>query len=93
MVPRDHKPDAELSQALQMAAKEVKLGAQYAHYKNPDLLYKIMGYAILEASDEPAILYQGQYGEKITYARALSIWLEQVPWQGKMMPRFTKVMD
>jgi len=91
VVPRNHKPDAELVAALQAAALETELGALYAHYKNPDLLYKIVGFAILEASDEPAVLYQGQYGANITFARALSIWLEQVPWQGKMVPRFTKM--
>jgi hypothetical protein len=93
MVPRDHKPDEELLESLQMAAKKVRVGAVYAHYKNPDLLYKIVCHVILEASDEPAVLYQGQYGKNITYARALSIWLESVPWQDKMVPRFTKVQD
>jgi hypothetical protein len=93
MVPRDHKPDEELLAALQLASSKVQVGALYAHYKNPGLLYKIVGHVILEASDEPAILYQGQYGKNITYARALSIWLETVPWQGKMVPRFVRVQD
>lgn len=93
MVPRDHRPDKELLQALQMAANEVKVGALYAHYKNPNLHYKIVGHVILEASDEPAVVYQGQYGEHITYARALRIWLETVPWKGKMVPRFSEVLE
>lgn len=93
MVPSNHKPEAELARALQLAATQVKVGAQYAHYKNPDLVYKIVGHVILEATDEPAILYQAQYGKKITYARALSIWLETVEWQGKTVPRFVKIKD
>jgi hypothetical protein len=93
MVPRNHKPEAELARALQLAAKQVKVGAQYAHYKNPDLTYVVVGHVILEATDEPAIMYQAQYGKKITYARALSIWLETVEWQGKTVPRFVKIKD
>lgn len=87
----DHKPELVLAQELQAAAEQVPAEAIYAHYKHPELLYKIVGHCILEASDEPAVLYQAQYGKKITYARALSIFLEHVEWEGKAVSRFTRV--
>lgn len=85
----DHKPEEVLEQELQGAAEQVPVGALYAHYKHPERLYEIVGHAILEATDEPAVLYRKQYG-KVTYVRALSVWLETVEWEGKTVPRFTK---
>ena len=86
----DHKPEKTLAQELQAAAQQVPVGAFYTHYKHPELCYKIVGHCVLEASDEVAVLYQAQYGEKITYARALSVFLETVAYEGETMPRFTR---
>jgi hypothetical protein len=89
----DHKPETVLAHELQTAVEQVPAEAIYAHYKHPELLYKIIGHCILEASDEPAVLYQAQYGEKITYVRALGVFLETVEYEGKTVPRFTRVAN
>src|SRR5579871_6228159 len=91
-----HKSEEELSRELAEAAKLVPVGRAYVHYKHPDWAhrYVIVGYAILEATDEVAILYQPMYmRERIIFARALRIWQENVEWEGKLVPRFSIVTE
>jgi hypothetical protein len=88
-----HKTQDELRQALRLAAEQVEVGARYAHYKHPGLLYKVTGFAILEATDDATVLYKAQYGAHIMFARPLTSWLETVEWHGKIVPRFVKATD
>lgn len=74
---------------LEEATKLVKVDGAYRHYKSPDMLYRVMGFAIWEATDEIAVIYQAQYGEKLTFCRALSVWLEDVEFEGNKIPRFS----
>ncbi len=78
---------------LQDAATKVSVGASYAHYKHPELIYIVRELVILEATNEIAVVYEAQYGERITYARALDVWLETVEWEDRTVPRFTKVSE
>lgn len=90
----EHKPEAQLSRELAEAAKLVPVGSYYVHYKHPDWehRYKVVGFAVLEATDEVAVLYQPMYmHEPIVFARALRIWQESVVWDGKTVPRFAKI--
>lgn len=88
----DHKPLADLVEEIQKAGQEVEVGALYGHYKNPQDPYKVTGFAILEATDEVAVLYQVLEGEHcVTFVRPLHVWLETVEWQGRVVPRFTKI--
>jgi hypothetical protein len=87
----DHKPELELVRILQEAGAYIEIGTSYAHYKHPEFTYIVTGLVIWEATDEVAVLYEAQYGERIKFARALNIWLETVEWEGKTVPRFTKV--
>jgi len=92
-IPTDHKPLTTLSDELQAAAQRVEVGALYGHYKNPQTPYKVTGFVILEASDEVAVLYEVQEegAPRVTFARALSSWLEAVEWQGQTVPRFSRI--
>ena len=88
----NHKPLAELHQALRAAGSQVEVGARYAHYKSPDHPYRVTGFAILEATDEVAVLYEVQEADqRVVFARPLSSWLETVEWQGRTVPRFARV--
>jgi hypothetical protein len=92
----EHKSEEQLSRELAEAAKLVPVGSYYVHYKHPDWehRYRVMGYAILEATDEVAILYQPMYMTgPIQFARAMHIWLETVEWEGKTVPRFALIAD
>jgi hypothetical protein len=88
---RTYKEQLELKKAIEDAKSKVTIGAQYWHYKNKDKIYEIVGLGFLEATDELCVIYQAQYGEKLTFLRPLTIWLEQVEWEGKIVSRFTKI--
>lgn len=86
-----HKKPSELSEILKQAKIDVSVGSVYAHYKNPDLLYKVTQIAILEATDEPCVIYRAQYGPRFSFVRPVSSWLDKVEWQDQKVPRFAKV--
>ncbi len=88
---RTHKKQLELAQEIEEAKRKITIGAEYWHYKNRDKVYKVTGLGFLEASDELCVIYQAQYGKKLTFVRPLSVWLENVEWEGKTVPRFNKL--
>ena len=86
-----HKAQAQLTQELDDAAAVISVGARYAHYKHPDKLYTVIGLAVLEASDEPCVIYKAQYGDNIVFVRPATSWLQEVMSHGQQVKRFTKV--
>ena len=81
----------EFAVALEQLKNQIPLGARFYHYKNPNQFYTVVAHGILEATGEPAVSYQAEYGEKITWIRPLAVFLENVEWEGKTIPRFTRV--
>jgi len=88
---RTDKEQLELKKEIDGAKSKVTVGAQYWHYKGKDKVYEIIGLGFLEANDELCVIYVAQYGERLTFLRPLTVWLEQVKWEGKTVPRFTKL--
>jgi hypothetical protein len=87
-----HLSQNELAQLVREAEQKVEVGATYAHYKHPhDNFYVVKAIALIEATDEPAVVYQAQYGADVTFVRPVSVWCESVEWQGRSVPRFVKV--
>lgn len=86
----DRKTPDELAEVLASASKKVELGASYAHYKGGR--YKVEAVALLEATNEPAVVYRAEYDQRLVFIRPFSIWQEKVEWQGKLVPRFAKVV-
>jgi|GEM_PF-383072 len=86
-----YKSQAELRDSLEKAAALVPVGDTYAHYKNPDQAYTVTGHVVMEANDDVGIIYQANYGERISFVRSLESWLEQVDDGGKTVPRFSNV--
>ncbi len=78
---------AELERVKQIAP----LGARYFHYKNPNQFYIIVSHGIIEATEEPAIVYQAEYDKKVVWIRPASVFLEEIEWEGKKVPRFTRI--
>lgn len=87
----EHKSHDEILREIDEAKKKIELGATYVHYKGADKKYAVKEFAVIEATDELAVVYQSQYGEKLTFVRPVSVWLENVEWQGKTVPRFRKI--
>lgn len=86
-----HKSQEELKRQINEAGKLVEVGGKYYHYKNPNQFYIVSSLAITEWNDEVCVVYQAQYGEKITFVRPLSTWIDQVEWQGQTVDHFTKI--
>ena len=88
---KTHKEQLALASEIEAAKTKVTIGAEYWHYKGRDKVYKVIGLGFLEANDELCVIYQAQYGKKLTFLRPLDIWQELVEWEGKTVPRFTKI--
>ena len=86
-----HKTEEQILAEIEEATTKIEVGASYCHYKDRSKVYKIQGFGTLEADDSLCVIYQAQYGKQLTFIRPVSIWLEQIEWQGKKVPRFTKV--
>lgn len=83
----EHKLYQEILREIAEAQSKITVGAVYTHYKNHKK-YMVKELGILESTDELCVIYQANYGKKLTFVRPLSEWLEPVEWQGKTIPRF-----
>ena len=81
-----HIPQEQLADMLKKAAQQVIVGARYKHYKNK--YYVVEKLAILESTDEVAVLYRADYGANVPFVRPLKSWLEHVTVDGISVPRF-----
>ena len=88
---RTHTEQLVLAEEIKAAQAKVTVGTDYWHHKSRDKVYKVIGLGFLEANDELCVIYQAQYGEGLTFVRPLSVWLENVEWQGEVVPRFHKI--
>lgn len=86
-----HKEQLELAKEIAQASSKITVGAKYWHHKSKDKIYTVTGLAFLEANDELCVIYRAEYGEQLTFLRPLPSWLESVEWEGKTVPRFTKI--
>ena len=85
------KDSSEFAMILEKLRTQIPIGSCYYHYKNPNQFYTIIGSGIIEATGEPAIVYQAEYGDKTTWIRPAKIFLEEIEWEGKKVPRFTRI--
>lgn len=81
----------ELDEILQEAGRHVAVGKQYRHYKGQT--YTVLMVAILETTDEPAVVYRADYDTRLTFVRALSDWPATIEVDGKQMPRFRRITN
>lgn len=80
-----------LLKELEAAKAKVTVSALYWHHKGRDKVYKVLDLGFIEATNELCVIYQAQYGKRLTFIRPLSVWLEDVEWEGKTVPRFQKL--
>ncbi len=74
----NHRSSQELRKELASAAKLVKVGGRYAHFKHPDRDYQVIDLVIIEATEEVGVVYRACYGDQLTFVRPLKSWLEPV---------------
>ena len=86
-----HKSHKVLIDELEDANNKVEVGKFYYHYKKPELNYKVIKLAVMEADDSICVIYEAQYGDNLVFVRPLKSWLEKVEWNNKTVDRFTKI--
>lgn len=86
-----HLSEPQLIKLLQSAATQVNVEGTYAHYKDPSKTYTVLQLAIIEATNEPCVIYQANYGKRLVFVRPISNWLAPAEWQGKSVQRFTQI--
>ncbi len=72
------------------SSHRIQLGATYKHYKGE--LYKVLSIARHSETLQELVVYQALYGEKDTWARPVSMFLEQLLIDGKEIQRFTPII-
>jgi hypothetical protein len=88
---KTHEEQIALKAKLEKARTEVEVGAQYRHYKADHKIYTVINLAFQEEDNELCVIYQAEYEERLTFIRPLSSWTMTVEWEGKTVPRFTKL--
>ena len=86
------KDQTDLAAALKDAKARVRIGGEYAHYKDVTKRYTVENVAINVDTDEPCVVYRARYGERLLFARSLAEWCDVVEKDGKKMSRFTLVV-
>ena len=67
---------------------EIKKGI-YRHFKGN--MYEVVEMALHSETVEEMVIYKALYGEGKTWVRPLSMWDEEVEFEGKKVKRFTFV--
>lgn len=66
--------------------QNLKLGKKYRHFKGKE--YLVLYLAKHSETMEELVVYQALYGEKGIWVRPLSMFLEKVEVNGKLVERF-----
>jgi hypothetical protein len=88
-----HISQEELASQIKAAATQVQVGGRYMHYKDFTKTYVVSGLSVLEADDSIAVVYEADYGEKLSFVRPLASWLSRAEHEGKTVSRFTLIDD
>ena len=72
-------------------SRSIKVGKKYKHFKGNE--YLVLHLAKHSETLEDLVVYQPQYGEMGIWVRPLSMFLEQVEVDGKMMNRFEECTE
>ncbi len=84
-----HLASSVLKEKLSEAELLIPVGTRYAHYKHPEMPYRILTHAFLEANEEIAVVYL-QEDTGLTFIRPLTSFTETIEVDGVPTPRFSK---
>lgn len=62
---------------------------RYRHYKGNE--YLVIDIARHSETEEEMVVYRKQYGDHSLWVRPLDMFLENVPVDGRMVPRFERI--
>ncbi len=83
--------ESELAITVKEIAKKIEVGSTYVHYRASDKPYLVLHVGLLEANEEPCVVYQALYGEKLIWVRSAVRFLDTVDFEGKKVTRFRKI--
>jgi len=63
------------------------IGRRYRHYKNKD--YEVIAIGRHSETLEPLVVYQALYRDGQVWVRPAAMFLEEVEYEGRRVPRFT----
>ena len=63
----------------------------YRHYKGN--LYEVIGVAKHSETEEQMVIYKCLYGDFSLWVRPLTMFLDTIPVDGDLVPRFAKVEE
>lgn len=79
------------TQTSSCVAQETLALGIYQHYKGDH--YLVLFICLHSETNEELVIYQKLYGDFKVYARPLSMFTEQIEYNGMLQPRFTYVAD
>lgn len=88
-----HTKYEELSKSLDNLKSKVFVGDRYRHYKHNQNFYKIIAIGFIESTEEPCVVYQAEYGDKLTWVRTeAEFFSKAIKEDGMEVDRFVKVI-
>lgn len=87
-----HKDAPLLLSELDKLKQRVSVGDKFYHYKHPEQLYTVRAVGFIEATEEPCVVYQANYGDEFTWVRTQDEFFAKVEVDGTQVDRFTKVV-
>ncbi|NGX60812.1 MAG: hypothetical protein K940chlam9_00283 [Chlamydiae bacterium] len=81
--------ESEELKPLSSAAKSLKKGAIYEHYK--EKRYQVLAVGRNSETLEEVVIYQALYGDQDVWSRPLGMFMETVEIEGHVVPRFKKI--
>lgn len=70
-------------------AHQRSVGSRWKHYKGD--IYVVADIALIESTMEIAVIYSSLEHPRVRFIRPLSVWGELVEWNGRTVPRFSKI--
>ena len=68
----------------------VKAGEKYRHYKGNE--YEVLYVAKHTETEEDLVIYRALKDLEQIWARPLAMFEESVEWEGKTVPRFSRIL-
>jgi hypothetical protein len=82
----DKLPYEQLVDMLAAAQTKITVGSHWQHFKGGE--YVVKDLVLIEATNEPAVLYFAALHPEVLYVRPVMNWLETVTWNDQEMVRF-----
>jgi hypothetical protein len=79
----------ELEKQINEAKQRVTPGSKWRHYKGGE--YTISNIVVMEENQQLAVVYTSMAHPEVSFIRPLSVWVEQVEWEGKTVQRFAPI--